>query len=366
MQIKDIIREIESFAPLPYQESYDNCGVQVGNVQQECTGALLTLDITEAVIDEALSKNCNLVIAHHPLIFSGIKRLTGKNMVERCIMKAISHNITLYAAHTNMDNMQAGVNHKIASKLGLSDCRILRPTTQNLYKLYTYVPYDHADVVRNALFAAGAGQIGNYDECSFNIQGRGTFRGNAASNPFIGTAGGDREVADEVKIEVLVPMHVKSPVLNALQHSHPYEEVAYELVQLANTNQTIGAGMIGTLPADTHYKDFFRTIQEALHVSCIRHTDVIKEQIRTVAVCGGSGSFLLSDAIAAGADIFITADYKYHQFFEAERQILIADIGHYESEQFTVEIFDAIINKKFPNFAVYLSTTKTNPINYFF
>ncbi|WP_222164900.1 Nif3-like dinuclear metal center hexameric protein [Edaphocola aurantiacus] len=366
MQIKDIIQEIEQFAPLPYQESYDNCGVQVGNIQEECTGVLLTLDITEEVIEEALSRNCNLVVAHHPLIFSGIKRITGKNMVERCIIKAISHNITLYAAHTNMDNMQAGVNRKIAAKLGLNDCRILRPTTQNLYKLYTYVPYDHADTVRDALFAAGAGQIGNYGECSFNLQGRGTFRGNEASNPAIGVAGGAREVVDEVKIEVLVPVHLKQAILKALQQSHPYEEVAYELIQLANTNQTIGAGMIGTLAEPADWGSFFHHIKDVLQVSCIRHTAIVQEKIRKVAVCGGSGSFLLPDAIAAGADIFITADYKYHQFFEAEQKIIIADIGHYESEQFTVEIFDAIINKKFPNFAVYLSTTKTNPINYFF
>jgi len=366
MQIKDIIQEIEQFAPLPYQESYDNCGVQVGNIQQECTGVLLTLDITEEVIEEALSRNCNLVIAHHPLIFSGIKRITGKNMVERCIIQAISHNITLYAAHTNMDNMQAGVNRKIAEKLGLNDCRILRPTNQNLYKLYTYVPYDHADTVRDALFAAGAGQIGHYGECSFNLQGRGTFRGSKDSNPAIGVAGGAREVVDEVKIEVLVPVHLKQAILKALQQSHPYEEVAYELIQLANTNQTIGAGMIGTLAEPADWSTFFHHIKDTMQVGCIRHTGIVKEQIRTVAVCGGSGSFLLPDAMAAGADIFITADYKYHQFFEAEQKIIIADIGHYESEQFTVEIFDAIINKKFPNFAVYLSTTKTNPINYFF
>lgn len=366
MQIKDIIQEIEQFAPLPYQESYDNCGVQVGNIQQECTGVLLTLDITEAVIEEAQSRNCNLIIAHHPLIFSGIKRITGKNMIERCIIKAISHNITLYAAHTNVDNMQAGVNRKIAEKLGLVNCRILRPTSQNLYKLYTYVPYDHADTVRDALFAAGAGQIGNYGECSFNLQGRGTFKGNEVSNPTIGVAGGPREVVDEVKIEVLVPVHLKQAILAALKKSHPYEEVAYELVQLANTNQTIGAGMIGELAEPADWNDFFHRIKEVMQAGCIRHTGIVKEKIRTVAVCGGSGSFLLPDAIAAGADIFITADYKYHQFFEAEQRIIIADIGHYESEQFTVEIFDAIINKKFPNFAVYLSTTKTNPINYFF
>lgn len=366
MQIKDILQEIERFAPLNYQETYDNCGVQVGDVQQECSGALLSLDITEAVIEEAIQKNCNLIIAHHPLIFSGIKRLTGKNMVERCIIKAISHNITLYAAHTNMDNMQLGVNHKIAEKLGLTQTRILRPSSQNLFKLYTYVPHTHADKVRDALFAAGAGQIGPYGECSFNMEGRGTFRGNEDSNPTIGSAGGEREVVDEVKIEVLVPAHLKNVILAELKSSHPYEEVAYELIQLANSNQTIGAGMIGMLPEPIKGTDFFRSIQKNLKVQCIRHTDILKDSIQKVAVCGGSGSFLLPDAITAGADVFITADYKYHQFFEAEQKITIADIGHYESEQFTVEIFDAIINKKFPNFAVYLSTIKTNPINYFF
>lgn len=366
MQIKDIIQEIELFAPLPYQESYDNCGVQVGTLQQECTGALLTLDITEEVIEEALALNCNLIIAHHPLIFSGIKKLTGKNMVERCVIKAIRHNITLYAAHTNLDNMQAGVNQKIAEKLGLGKTSILKPAAHTLLKLYTYVPHTHSEVVKQALFAAGAGQIGNYSECSFSSPGKGSFRGNEASDPFIGKAGGDRTEVEEIKLEVLVPQHLQYSIIHTLKAAHPYEEVAYELVQLQNQNQTIGAGMVGYLDEPMDTKDFLARIKQQLKAGCIRHTAITKTTVQKIAVCGGSGSFLLGDAIAAGADLFLTADYKYHQFFEAEGRIMIADIGHYESEQFTVEIFDSIINKKFLNFAVHLSKTNTNPINYYF
>ncbi|RQO32377.1 Nif3-like dinuclear metal center hexameric protein [Taibaiella sp. KBW10] len=366
MQIKHIIQEIEQFAPLSYQESYDNSGVQVGDINLECSGALLSLDITEAVIEEAIALGCNLIIAHHPLIFSGLKKITGKNMVERCIIKAIHHNITLYAAHTNLDNMQQGVNQKIADKLGLQDTRILRPANNNLYKLYTYVPLHAAEELKTALFAAGAGQIGNYAECSFSTVGTGSFRGNEHSRPKIGTAGGAREELSEVKLEVLVPAHLRYTLINALKAAHPYEEVAYELVAIANQNQTIGSGMIGTLAEPMAGSDFLRHIKQNLSATCIRHTDMIKPMIQKIAVCGGSGSFLLADAMAAGADLFLTADYKYHQFFEAEQQIVIADIGHYESEQFTVEIFDAIINKKFLNFAVHLSKTNTNPINYYF
>lgn len=365
MQAADIIRVLESFAPLTYQESYDNCGLQVGHAQAEVTGVLLTLDITEAVVDEAIARGCNMIVAHHPVIFSGLKRLTGRTYVERVVLKAIKNDILLYAAHTNMDNARAGVNAIIAGRLGLENTAILQPMQDTLRKLYTYVPQDAADQVREALFAAGAGHIGQYSECSFNTPGAGTFRPGATANPGIGQAGGPRETVQEVKIEVLVQRHQEARVLNALRESHPYEEVAYELIHLHNANQDLGAGLIGHLPEPVDPLAFMALLKEKMSTGCIRHTALLNKPIQKVALCGGSGSFLLRDAMSAGADVFVTADYKYHQFFDADGQIMIADIGHYESEQFTVELFERLLKEKIPNFAPLLSITNTNPVNYF-
>jgi dinuclear metal center YbgI/SA1388 family protein len=366
MQIKDILSEIERFAPLAYQESYDNCGVQVGDAKTEATGALLCLDVTEAVVDEAIANGCNLIIAHHPLIFSGLKSITGRNYVERVVLKAIKNDVTIYAAHTNLDNVQAGVNRKISEKLGLANTRILAPVTGKLYKLITYVPEQDAYHVREALFAAGLGRIGEYSECSFTVGGAGSFRASAKANPAIGSAGGAREELPETRVEVLVPQPLKSVAIAALKAAHPYEEVAYELVALENEDHTVGAGMLGELETPMPAADFLAYLKEKMELSCIRHTALHTETISKVAVCGGAGSFLLRNAMAAGADIFITGDYKYHQFFDAENKIVIADIGHYESEHFTIEIFSEIIKEKFPNFALLFTKTNTNPVNYYF
>ncbi|HRP88855.1 MAG TPA: Nif3-like dinuclear metal center hexameric protein [Edaphocola sp.] len=366
MQISEIINEIELFAPKIYQESYDNSGVQLGDIHQECTGALITLDITEAVIEEALAKNCNLIIAHHPLIFSGIKSITGKNYVERSVIKAIKNDMVLFAAHTNLDNVSNGVSAKICEKLGLENCTVLSPMTDKLYKLFTYVPLDHIEQVKQSLFAAGAGHIGNYSECSFEVEGVGNFKGNAQSNPFIGEAGGKRENVKEVKLEVLIPEHLKYSIIKTLKDNHPYEEVAFELIALENQNPRIGSGMIGYLPQEMEVESVLSLIKKQFNADCIRHTSKTKKNIKKIAVCGGSGSFLLKEAIRQGADLFLTADFKYHQFFDSDNQIVIADIGHFESEQFTKEIFMEIITKKYSNFAVYLSEINTNPINYYF
>jgi len=366
MQIKDILTEIESFAPLPLQESYDNCGIQTGSSNMPCTGALLTLDVTEEVVDEALQLGCNLIIAHHPLIFSGLKSVTGKNYVERVLIKAIKNDITIYAAHTNMDNIDTGVNKKICNKLGLENTQVLQPLRGRLMQLNTYAPRPIAGAIRDALFAAGAGHIGAYSECSFSTEGQGSFRPSEQANPTIGQAGGDREVVLETQISVVMPDYLQARVLNALKQAHPYEEVAYECIRLENVHQNIGAGMIGNLKDPVPVQDFFDHIKNTMHLKGFKHTPPHKEYIQKVSVCGGSGSFLLSEAIRQQADVFITSDFKYHQFFDAERRIIIADIGHYESEQFTVEIFWEILNKKFPNFATHLSSTNTNPVNYYF
>ena len=365
MKVKDIIREIEAFAPAAYQEGYDNSGLQVGDTGMEVTGVLLSLDVTEEILDEAMQRGCNMVVGHHPLLFSGLKRIAGRNYVERIVIKAIKNDIAIYAAHTNLDNVRNGVNAKIAEKLGLKNLAILSPMRDTLRKLYTYVPREAADKVRQAMFEAGAGEIGAYKECSFNTEGKGSFRPGQDADPAIGTAGGPVEWVEEVKIEVLIQKDKEMKVLQALFDSHPYEEVAYEIVALQNGNQELGAGMAGELDGPMEPEAFLALVKEKMKTDCIRHTAFTGITIKKVAVCGGSGSFLLKDAIAAGADIFITGDYKYHQFFDAEGKIIIADIGHYESEQFTTEIFAAILNKKFPNFAILLSNLSTNPVKYF-
>lgn len=365
MRASEIITVIESFAPPAYQESYDNSGLQVGHPDTEVTGVLLTLDITEDVIDEAVAKGCNMIIAHHPIIFSGLKRLSGRSYVERVVERAIRKDVILYAAHTNLDNARAGVNAIIAEKLGLQNTAILQMMTTTLRKLYTYAPQSAVDKVRDALFAAGAGDIGKYRECSFNIPGTGTFKPDADANPEIGRAGGPREWVDEVKIEVLVQQHKEARILKALFDAHPYEEVAFEFIHLHNANQELGAGMVGTLAEPMDEQSFLRHLKAAMNTPCIRHTSLLGKPIQKVALCGGSGSFLLKEALAAGADIFITADYKYHQFFDADGRIIIADIGHCESEQYTPELIRRILAPKMPTFALLLSETKTNPVKYF-
>lgn len=366
MRAIDIISILESFAPPVYQESYDNSGLQVGESSREITGVLLTLDITEGVIEEAIRRGCNMIIAHHPILFSGLRRLTGRTYVERVVMLALKNDIVLYAAHTNLDNARAGVNAMIAEKLGLQTTTILQMMTTTLRKLYTFAPRESADKVREALFAAGAGEIGKYRECSFNTPGTGTFKPGADADPAIGQASGPREQVDEIKIEVLVQQHKEAAILKALFEAHPYEEVAFEFIHLHNANQELGAGLLGLLPEPMEAMAFLQHLKVQMATECIRHTPILDRPIRKVALCGGAGSFLLKEAMASGADVFITGDYKYHQFFDADGRILIADIGHWESEQYTPQLIQRILGKKMPNFALLLSETKTNPVNYFF
>lgn len=365
MQVKDIIKAIEGYAPLLYQENYDNSGLQIGDPSMEVKGVLLTLDITEEIVMEAIERNCNMIVAHHPLIFTGLKQISGKNYVERIVMKAIRNDIAIYAAHTNLDNIHNGVNALIAKKLGLKEVSILAPMSGTLRKLHTFVPQDHADKVREAMFAAGAGTLGDYKECSYNINGTSTFRPGPHTDPAIGEPNGPRQLVNEVKIEVLIEQHNQNRVLKALVDAHPYEEVAYDIISLINVNQEIGAGMIGKLDMPLDENEFLTFVKDKMQAHCIRHTQLLGKKVEKIAICGGSGSFLLKDAIAAGADVFVTADFKYHQFFDAERKIVIADIGHYETEHFTSEIFEEILKEKFPNFAILLSNITTNPVNYF-
>lgn len=364
MTIKEIITEIESFAPLAYQEDYDNCGLITGQKDQTVTGALLTLDCTEDVIEEAIKNNCNLIVAHHPILFSGLKKINGSNYVERTIIKAIQNNIAIYAAHTNLDNVKQGVNKKLADKLGLKNLQILAPKSNLLKKLVTFVPQSHHPAVLEALFNAGAGNIGNYANCSFNLEGKGTFKGNSDTKPFIGKPN-ELSTEKEIRIETVFEFNKEANILSALLKAHPYEEVAYDIYSIANQHQQIGSGMIGELETGMKEDDFLRHVKKSLLSGCLKHTKKTEKLIKKVAICGGSGRFLLKKAINSGADAFITADFKYHEFFDAENKLLLIDAGHFETEQFTPEIFYEIIQNKFPTFAIRLSKTNTNPVNYF-
>ncbi len=363
MKIKELSQYLENIAPLNYQESYDNAGLIVGNGNAQISGVLITLDVTEDIVNEAIQKNANLIIAHHPIVFKGLKRFNGSNYVERTVILAIKNDIAIYAAHTNLDNVANGVNAQIAKKLNLKNCRILVPKSHLLRKLVSYVPEKYVDTVRQALFSAGAGQIGDYDNCSFSSKGEGTFRANENANPFVGKAN-ELHKEPEIKIETIFPSRLKSKIIAALIAAHPYEEVAYDIFVLENKDLDIGSGMIGELESPIEPPIFLQNIKEKFNAKGIRYTNFCNRPIRKVAFCGGSGSFLLKNAIHAGADIFITGDFTYHSFFDAEGKIIIADIGHYESEQFTKELFYEIITEKFSTFACYLSEINTNPINY--
>jgi len=363
MNIGKILSILEAFAPPQLQEDYDNARLITGNKDWEYTGALLTLDATEAIIDEAIANQCNLIIAHHPIIFSGLKSITGKNYIERTIIKAIKNDIAIYACHTNLDNVALGVNKKIADKIGLTQLQVLAPKTGLLSKLYTYVPQSAIEIVKTALFEVGAGNIGNYSECSFGVLGTGTFKGNEDSNPVIGKKGMQHH-EQEIKLEVIFPSYLKNKLISSLKAAHPYEEVAYEIIQTENIHQEIGAGIVGTLANPMNAMDFLMHLKSVMQTDAIRYTDLVHPIIEKVAVCGGAGSFLLNHAKQSGAQIFITGDYKYHQFFDAEKDIIIADIGHYESEQFTPELIYDILSQKIGNFALRLSKQNTNPINY--
>jgi len=361
--IKEVIKCIENLAPLPLQESYDNSGLIVGNEAMEVTGVMVCLDSTEAVVEEAIRHGCNLVIAHHPIVFSGIKKLNGKNYVERTVIKAIQSNVAIYAAHTNLDNVMAGVNERICRKLGLKNIRILAPKKNLLRKLVTFCPTDQAEPVRQALFDAGGGRIGKYDECSFNTEGTGTFRALKGANPHVGEIGVMHK-ENEIRIEIIYEATRENQLLSALKASHPYEEVAYDIYALENTYQETGSGMIGELETAMDEKPFLETLKTTMQSGCIRYTPFTGRPVKTVAVCGGSGSFLLGDAIRQGAQVFVSADFKYHQFFDADGRIVIADIGHYESEQFTRDLFVDLLKENFSTFALRLSEVKTNPVHY--
>jgi len=363
MNVKEITHSLEQLAPIAYAEDFDNVGLLVGDHQQEVSGVLVSLDCLEVTVEEAIEKDCNLIVAFHPIIFGGLKSLTGKSYVERVVIKAIQNNIAIYAIHTALDNCFKGVNDMICEQLHLKNRQVLIPQSNTIKKLTTYVPQKDSNKVLKALFKAGAGNVGNYEQCSFTLDGKGSFLPNEEANPVVGK-NGELQIEEEKQLHVTFARHVEHQVLAALKTSHPYEEVAYELTSIENTNQHIGIGMLGELESGMEEKNFLKHIKEVFKTGAVRHSHILGKEIKKVAVLGGSGAFAISAAKAAGADIFITADLKYHDFFKAENKILLADVGHYESEQYTKNLLHSYLTKKFPNFAIVLSQKNTNPIQY--
>ena len=364
IRIKDVVAYLEQVAPLAYQEAYDNAGLLVGEATTPVTGALICLDITEAVLQEAKVKACNLIIAHHPLIFRPIHKLTGQNYVARCIAYAIKQDLAIYSLHTNLDNVAQGVNRQIAQRLGLQNLSILLPKPNTLGKLTTFVPQPSIEPVLQALHAAGAGHIGDYTHCSFVTIGTGSFQPTSAATPYLG-APNQLEKVEEGRIEVVFPAHLEARVLQALQAAHPYEEVAYYIHRIKNTDAKVGAGMIGALPQPLNSEQFLKYLKAKMSLACIRHTAPTARPIKLVAVCGGSGSCLIQEAITKQADVLVTADVKYHDFFKAEDKILVADIGHYESEVGTKALIHTLLSERFTSIALLKCETVTSPIHYF-
>lgn len=364
MIIAEVVEFLEKIAPISLQEDYDNCGLIVGDRNAKLKSLTICLDVTEGVIHEAIENGSNLIIAHHPFIFKGLKKINTNTFIERVLVLAIKNDIAIYAAHTNFDNLlQSGVNSKIADKLGLKNCSILSPKKGILKKLYTYVPLEHAENVKNALFEAGAGNVGNYAECSFTSRGTGTFKASDNCNPYVGKIG-ERHHEEELKIEVIFPGFLETKILSSLMNAHPYEEVAYEVITLDNQFNEIGSGLVGELENPVPADKFLLELKEKMNTNCIRYTALCKPFVQRIAVCGGAGGFLLNNAIAGKADMFVSSDFKYHDFFNAESKIIIADIGHFESEQFTIDLFYEILSQKFSIFAIHKTKLNTNPINY--
>ena len=363
MLIKELISDINNLAPFALQEDYDNAGLLVGSMEAEAVKGLVAVDVTPLILSEAVQKNCNVVISHHPLIFGGLKNVTDSTETGKMIAFAVKNDINIIALHTNLDNVAHGVNHILAQKLGIRNTTILQPAKNMLRKLVTFCPVQFTQEITEALFEAGAGHIGKYDSCSYKVSGEGTFRAGEGTHPFVGLQGQVHHEPED-RIETIFPFYLEKNIISALIKSHPYEEVAYDIYPITNSNPEIGAGMIGELDAETESLKFLESVKKAVGIGCLRYTKHIPKKVRKIAICGGSGSFLIKQAMAAGADVFLTGDLKYHDYFLPYGNMILADIGHYESEQFTKELIFTLLNEKFANFALLQSELDTNPINY--
>lgn len=363
IKIKDLAKIIEESAPHAYAESWDNVGLIVGDTNKKVDKVLTALDFTEEILDEAIEKKVGLIITHHPIIFGAIKKITTNDLTTRLIMKAIKHDIAIYAAHTNFDNIKGGLNFVVADRFSLKDSKVLEPTATKMYKLSCFIPIDHTEKVSKAIFEAGAGNVGNYDSCSFSSEGIGSFKGNDAANPFVGEIN-KIHFEPEKKIEVIVPAHKLHNVINALLQSHPYEEPAYDILVLENKNMLAGSGVIGRLPQPLAEKDFLSLTKELLIAPVLRHSKFTGNMISKVAICTGAGAFLLPQAISQGADVFITGDVRYHEFFSPDKKLLLIDAGHYETEQFSREWFVDIIKSRFSDFDIEVAERGKNPVGY--
>lgn len=364
MRAGEIVDIIESFAPSGIQEEWDNSGMITGDPETEVNAALICLDITEKVMDEAMELGCNMIISHHPLVFSGLKKFSGTDPVSRMVRRAIRDKLVIFSAHTNLDQVPGGISGAMADRIGLKEKKILVPRQGDLVKLTTFIPEGHFSIVSESVFQAGAGHIGNYDSCGFSVSGSGSFRAGQGADPYAGKVGELHHEAEK-RFETIFPKHLGKRVISALIKAHPYEEVAYDLYPVKNVNTALGLGIVGVLDRGIAGRDFLQLIKERFATGCIRHSELPEKPVKKVAVMGGSGIDYLPHALNSGADAFITADIKYHHFFNADGNILLMDIGHYESEQLAREVLNDLILKKITNFAVHLSKTSTNPIKYF-
>ncbi|WP_298951217.1 Nif3-like dinuclear metal center hexameric protein [uncultured Nonlabens sp.] len=363
MKIKDVISHLEQLAPRHYAEDFDNTGLLTGDKNTALSGILVTLDCLENVVDEAIEKNCNLIVSFHPIIFSGLKHLQPSDYVRSTVVKAIKNDIAIYATHTALDVTKGGVSYRMAQEMGLNNVKTLLPKSQLIKKMVTYIPSHSFEEVKEALFNAGAGSLGNYTECSFSVSGTGTFKGNEDSNPKIGEKL-NRENVKEKMLSITFLPHLESAIKTALIHSHPYEEVSFEISTLENNYQNIGMGTIGELPESLSPEEFLQKTKTVFNTGVVRSSLSRKRNIKKVALLGGSGAFAIKNAIQSGADAYITADLKYHDFFHGQ-DILLCDVGHYESEQFTKNLLHEYLTEKFSSFAVLCAQARTNPVNYF-
>ncbi|MBP5687674.1 MAG: Nif3-like dinuclear metal center hexameric protein [Muribaculaceae bacterium] len=362
MKVKEITDAIEAVAPLYLQESWDNSGMQVGDQDSEVTGVVLCTDVREEIVDEAIERGANMIISHHPLLFRGLKKIVGRSYQERIVAKAIKNDITIYCAHTNMDSAVGGVNFKMAEKLGMTGVRVLDPQQGTQRKIVVFVPTEAVAMVEKAMCDAGAGRLGNYDNCTYSMNGEGHYRALDGAEPWAGKVG-EKHSEPEVRLEVLVHKALCGRVVAAMIKAHPYEEPAFDIIALENGDKYAGLGVIGDVePQDA--RGFLEKVKNAFEVEAVRYSGNLDRQVRRVAMCGGAGADFIGLAMSQGADVYITGDMKYHEFQGNEERIILADIGHYESEHYTKEIFYDIISKKNPNFAVDFAKSEKNQVKY--